>query len=105
MDFVGKIFPEILTAVVRNEQCVLKQINALIVCRIDADLTEIERTRIDCAYTSPFFASVFRTEYAAAFTAHVVNAAGAALITLHYRHYDLWIACAYCEADATRLRR
>ena len=105
MDFVGKIFAKILAAIIRNQQCVLEKINALIVCRIDADLAEIERTRIDCAYASPFFASVLGTEYAAAFTAQIVDAAGAALITLHHRHDDARIACAHCEADATRLRR
>jgi hypothetical protein len=105
VDFVGKIFAKILAAIIRNQQCVLEQINALIICRIDADLTEIERPRIDCAYPSPFFASVFGTEYAAAFAAHVVDAAGAALITLHYCHHDARIACAYRETNATRLRR
>src|SRR4029453_3274475 len=105
MDFVGKIFAKILAAVIRNQQRGLKQINALIVWRIDADLAEIERTRIDCAYASPFFASVFGTEHAAAFTPHVVDATGAALITLNDRHDDARIACPPCEADATRLRR
>src|SRR4029453_9722382 len=105
MNFVGKIFPEILAAVIRNQKCVLEQINALIVCRTDSDLLEIERTRIDCAYPNPFFASVFGTEYAARFAAHIVDGSGAALITLHPRHDDARIACTHGEADATRLRR
>ena len=103
MDFIRKIFAKIPAGVIRNQQCVLEQINALIVCRIDADLAEIEGTRIDCAYACPFFATVLGTKHAAAFTAQIVDAAGAALITLHHRHDDARIASAHREADATRL--
>ena len=58
-----------------------------------------------CAYARPFFAAVFGPKHAAAFAAHVVDAARPALITLHHRHDNAWIACAYREANATRLRR
>src|SRR5919106_6616877 len=72
MNFIGKIFAKIPAALIRNQQCVLEQINAVIICRIDADLAEIERPRIDCAYTDPFFASVFGTKHAAALAAQIV---------------------------------
>src|SRR6266496_2411748 len=78
VDLFRKIFPEIFSAIVGNEQCESEKVNALIVCRIDADLTEIKWARVDRAHAHPFFAAVFRAEHAAAFAAQVGQLARAA---------------------------
>src|ERR1700730_4883136 len=58
MNFFGEIFPEVFPAVVGYEQRETEQINALIVCRIDADLAEVKRTRIHRAHARPFVAGI-----------------------------------------------
>src|SRR5206468_11213034 len=58
MNFFGKMLAEIFPAVVRYEQRKTKQVTALIVRRIDADLAEIKRTRIHRTHARPFFTAV-----------------------------------------------
>src|SRR4051812_297203 len=60
VEFLRKVLPKILAAVVRDEYREPEHIDALIVSRVDADLTEVKRPRIDCAGSRPFFASIFR---------------------------------------------
>ena len=103
--FFGQIFAEILAAVVGDKQGELQDVNALIVCRIDTDLTEIKRAWVDRTHPYPFFATVFGPENTPAFTAQVGKLAGTAFVALHHRHHDLWIAPADCETDTARPSR
>ncbi len=103
MHFFGKILPEIFPAVIGHQQCEFEQVNTLIVYRIDPDLAEIKRARIDRAHPRPFFAAVFRSKHAAALAAQIGQLARAAFITLHDRHHDFRIARADRETDAAGL--
>src|SRR4029079_15566518 len=49
MQSVRKILAEIFSTIIGNEECEAKQINPLIVRRIDSNLAEIEWARIEIA--------------------------------------------------------
>ena len=66
MNLLGKILPKILPAFIGDEQGHAEHIDALIVRRIDPDLAEVERARVDVAHPGPFLAAVFGTENATA---------------------------------------
>src|SRR5437879_11652538 len=104
VNFFGKIFPKILSAVVRYEQCETEQINTLIVRRVDADLAEIERTRIHRTRARPLFAAVFGPKDAAALAAQIGQLAGTAFIALHDCHDNFRIGRAKRETNAAGLR-
>src|SRR5205809_4945842 len=89
MDLLGKIFPEIFAAVIGNEQRERQQVNSLIVGRVDPDLAEIKRARIDRAGARPFLSAIFGAKNAAAFTAHICQLNRTALLTLKHAHVDL----------------
>src|SRR5205807_1866634 len=74
-----------------------------VVCRIDPNLAEIKRARIDRARSRPMFAAVFRSKNASAFAAQIGQSPRTALITLDNCHHDLRAACAYGETDAPGL--
>ena len=103
MSFFGKIFAKIVAAIIRHEQRELEQINALIVRRVDANLTEIKRTRIHSAHPRPCFAAIFGTKNSAALTAQIVRRTDSAFIALHDRHDNFWIAGANCQTNAASL--
>src|SRR6266487_2877986 len=103
MHFLGKIFPEIFPAIIGNEQREPELINSLIVGRVDSDLAEIKRARIDRAGACPFLSAIFRAKHAAAFTSQIGQLTRTAFITLHHGHNDLRIARADRESDATGL--
>src|SRR6266567_4590478 len=103
MHFLGKIFPEIFPAIIGNEQPEPELINSLIVGRVDSDLAEIKRARIDRAGACPFLSAIFRAKHAAAFTSQIGQLTRTAFITLHHGHNDLRIARADRESDATGL--
>src|SRR5215212_1670065 len=105
MEFLRKILPEVLTAVVGDEYREPEHIDALIVSRVDADLAEVERPRIDCARSRPFFTSIFRAKDPTAFASQIRQLTGAAFIALDYRHYHLRVRGADRQADASRLHR
>src|SRR5205823_14293301 len=77
---------------------------SLISSRIDPDLAEIKRARIDRAGARPFLSAIFGAKHAAAFTAQIGQLTRTAFITLHHGHDDLRIARADRESDATSLR-
>src|SRR5438067_4074752 len=103
MHFLGKIFPEIFAAVIGTEQGEREQVNSLIISRVDPDLAEIKRARIDRAGARPFLSAIFGAKHAAAFTAQIGQLTRTAFITLHHGHDDLRIARADRESDATSL--
>src|SRR5437773_4933707 len=103
MHLFGKIFAEISAAVIGNEQPEPELINSLIVGRVDPDLAEIKRARIDRAGACPFFPVIFRAKNAAAFTAQIGQLTRTAFITLHHGHNDLRITRADREPNATGL--
>src|SRR5437588_1389793 len=104
MHFLGKIFPEIFAAIIRDKQRELEKINALVVCRIDPDLAEIKWTRINRAHSRPMLAVVFRSKDAAAFAAQIAQSARTAFKTLHNGHHDFRITRADGQANSTSLR-
>src|SRR5947208_8290423 len=103
MHLLGKIFPEIFAGVIGNEQRERQQVNSLIVGRVDPDLAEIKRARIDRAGARPFLSAIFGAKNAAVFAAQIGQLTRTAFITLHHGHNDLWIARADREPDATGL--
>src|SRR5947208_16238004 len=104
MHFLGKIFPEIFAAIIRDKQRELEQINTLIVRGIDPDLTEIKWPRIDPAHSRPMLAVVFRSKDAAAFAAQIAQSARTAFKTLPNGHHDSRITRAHRQTDSTSLR-
>ena len=101
--FPGEIFPEILPGVIGNEHRHAEDVNTLIICRIDPNLAEIKRTRIDVAHPRPFFSAVFRAENAATSAVNGFDVSRPTFVALHDRHHDLRFARRNREADATGL--
>src|SRR6202035_4082134 len=81
----------------------LKHINALIIRRIDPDLAEIKRARIDRAHSCPVFAVVFRPENTAALTSQIAQGSRTAFKALHNCRYNFRVACADGQTDAPGL--
>ena len=102
MHFLGKIFPEILPAIIGDEQGHAEHIDALIVRRVDPDLAEIKWPRIDVAHPGPFFAAIFRAENAAAPAVNIADIARAPFVALHDRHHEFRFARGNGEPDSTR---
>src|ERR1700693_375359 len=71
MNFLRKIFAEVFATVIGHHQSELQKIDALIVPRIDPNLAEIKRARIDCAHPGPMSAAVSRSKQAATFAAQI----------------------------------
>ena len=59
MNLLRQVFAEILAPAIRHQQCQAEDINSLIICRIDPDLAEVERPRVNVARPGPFLAPVF----------------------------------------------
>src|SRR5438094_3696689 len=89
MHFLGEIFPEIFAAVIGNEQREREQVNSLIISRVDPDLAEIKRARIDRAGARPFLSAIFGARNAAAFSTQSVHISRTAFISLHDGHDDV----------------
>src|SRR6266404_1153323 len=104
MNFFRQIFPEVFPGVIGYQQRETEQINALIVRRIDPDLTEIKWARVHRTRARPLFAAILGSKNAAAFAAQIGNLAGTAFITLDYRHNDFGVGRANRETNAAGLR-
>src|SRR5262249_53277317 len=102
MHFVRKIFAEIFPAVVRNEQRHSENVNPLIVSRIDPNLAEIKRPRIDVAHPGPFFATIIRPKDTAAPAVNVADIARATLIAWPHRHDRLRFTGRDRQPDSSR---
>ncbi len=103
MHFLGEIFPEIFPGVIGNEHRHAEHVNTLIIRRIDPNLAEIKRARIDVAHPRPFFSAVFRAKNAAAPAVNGADVGRPAFVALHDRHHDLRFARRNREADSTGL--
>src|SRR5205823_718669 len=82
-----------------------EHVNALIVSRVDSDLTEIKRARIEVARPGPFFAAIFGAENAARPAVDLAYVHRATLIALHNRHHHFGLARCHRQTDAPGLAR
>src|SRR5262249_52366807 len=80
-----------------------EQIHALVIRRVDTDLAEIKRARIERARARPSFATILGAKNPAALTAQIVGRTKPAFVTLHNRHHDSWIAGADCQTNPASL--
>src|SRR4029077_11725243 len=103
--FLTEIFAKIFPTVVGHEYSEIEEIKPLVVCRIDANLTEIKWPRIPGAHARPFFASLLRSKDAAGFAPQIGDRTESAFITLDDRHDNLWIAGTDRQPNAAGLRR
>src|SRR5882724_4823996 len=103
MHFLAQVFAEILAAIIRHQQGEAENINALIICGINADLAEIKWTWIHGAHARPFFSSVVGSKNATGLTAQIIQPAKSSFVTLHDCHEDPRVCCADGQTYAAGL--
>src|SRR5262249_55313306 len=105
MNFFAQVFAKSFAAIIRHQQCEAQNINALIICRIYANLTEIKWTRIHGAHARPSFPSVIGAKNPARLATQIIQPAKPSFITLHHGHDYPRVTRADRQTNATRLSR
>src|SRR5262249_27772758 len=105
VDFLEQILPKRFPTIIGNVQSKAEDVNAPVVLRVHADLTEIEWAGVERVDARPAFAAVLGAEDAATLAADVGQAARAAFIALHHGVNNFGILAVDRQADPSGATR